>query len=675
MAQTITSAGTDLGAAVTAYHLAQARTRRRREKAKETAPKRRAARDAKVAAMYEEANASYYYGRSVLLAEIEKKLDAERRMIENARDEKEAVRRRMSVGFELLKPTEIGGRIRQPFVEKGLRSDRLGVAGKLFVRGCRKGKNLRSGEERGLIYTRTGRKVLNLDYAYVEGNRRMVSLIRVDLDRYFDGFDDLRDRLQVLVVEGKLPCMPHLVVGDIQDLRRQDLHHATLVRPHLWFILRDAVAFRAPEHGGKGREGPKRLFNGVYRALVHALLPLGSDPDALVTLVRGKNPLSPFWHSESFNDTVFPSLTDYAKAMPEGMTFSREKLAREAAKIQSALPKAASNALFNTAAKQAWKILREMHAAGTAEYLDALDDREELRALLGELMPLDDVLALCEERVSDDQAAYVIDKVIGYASSSWKPVKAGQAEARANRHKLAHLVEGLDLKGRQAVAGRASGAAKKDAAREAVIAAMVSVRYAGGPWTRVEVARVAGLDRSTVSRHWRSCEIECDNRCLDKKGSLLTDNSVVSDLEEEDVVRIGPKPYVSPAKRDTENTIARPAAAVAANRKPGPPPPPSCRPAADVVSEIRVSVTPRRMAETAPGRAKTDNRGPRTISAPKPAQRVKSAVKTPKYDKAMEAMSPETQAYDARLAEFNISFRGWIEGGKQGPRPVHPRPF
>lgn len=79
--------------------------------------------------------------------------------------------------------------------------------------------------------------------------------------------------------------------------------------------------------------------------------------------------------------------------------------------------------------------------------------------------------------------------------------------------------------------------------------------------------------------------------------------------------------------------------------------------------------------DPAPGQAKTDIRGPHTISAAKPAQRAKSAVQAAKYDKAMEAGFPDARGYDVRLIEFRVSFRAWIDGGRQGPRPVHPRPF
>lgn len=269
------------------------------------------------------------------LARLEDSAKASKKMAEKAVSEREQVKRRMTVGFESHNPVEIGGRVRGPLYEKGLRSDRLGKAGKLFVRGCRKARFLRTANEKGFITVQHGRKVLSLDYAWVEGNREMVSLIRVDLDRCFLSFDDLRARLQDLVDAGDLPCMPHLVAGDMAPLRiseRQpdetwrDRHVPHLIRPHLWFLLPDAVNM-----GLQGRDHPKRILEAVSRGLCNVLLSLGADPNAAALLVRGKNPLSPWWQSENFNDAVFPSLSEYARRLGKAMRTTREQLSRQSA--------------------------------------------------------------------------------------------------------------------------------------------------------------------------------------------------------------------------------------------------------------------------------------------------------------------------------------------------------
>lgn len=354
---------------VTRYHMEQARTNLRREKARAAAPKRaRARRSAMDVAIEAAAAIEDSEQRIAELARLEDSAKTSKKMAEKAASEREMVRRRMRVGFESHHPVEIGGRMREPLFEKGLRSDRLGKAGKLFVRGCRKARSLRSANEKGFITVQHGRKVLSLDYAWVEGNREMVSLIRIDLDRCFESFDELRVLLQALVDEGLLPCMPHLVAGDVAPLRRsvrrpdggwRDEHLPHLVRPHLWFVLPDAVNL-----GPKGRDHPKRILEAVCRGLCNILLPLGADPNAATLLVRGKNPLSPWWQSECFNDEAFPSLSEYASRLGEAMKASREQMSRQAAEMQSGLAPKVSNEFYTAASREAWRLLREMHQRG-----------------------------------------------------------------------------------------------------------------------------------------------------------------------------------------------------------------------------------------------------------------------------------------------------------------------
>jgi len=430
----------------------------------------------------------------------------------------------MKYGFENPAPTEIGGRMRAPFRERELRSDYLGKAAKLFVRACRKARFLRSANEKGFISVQSGRKVLNLDYAWVEGNRKMVSLLRIDLDRSFTSFDELRALLRGLVDAGELPCMPHLVVGDVAPLRRSDKgadgvwRDGTvdqLIRPHLWFILTEAVNM-----GPKGKEAPKRLFESVYRGLSNVLLPLGADPNAKAMLVRGKNPLSPWWQSRNFNDDLFPALSQYAKVLGKRMRVSLDTLARMAAEEQSGLPRKASNEFFTAAAKEAWRILREWHCRCDKGYRAALSDRKTLRTTLAAAMPMDIVLTLGDGTIEPRNAAYVLNQVVAYAARRWDPAKADAAAGYSTRGRDRHLVDGMQTKEAQAVAGRGSADAKQRAAQNAIMKAMDAIEANGARFTQAEVTRVSGLNRKTVSKHWRFCETRRPNRCVDKKGGL-----------------------------------------------------------------------------------------------------------------------------------------------------------
>ncbi len=516
----------DVDMHVTRYHIEQAKTQRRRDKSRADAPKRARARKSAADAALEAAQQIIDADeRKQALLALEDKTKSSKRIAEQARSERELVRRRMKYGFESTAPVEIGGRTRTPFREKGLRSERLGKAGKFFVRGCRKGRFLRSANEKGFIMNQHRSKLLSLDYAWVEGNREMVSLIRIDLDTFFESFEHLRRQLQYLVHEGRLPCLPHLVAGDMAPVRLsqrdadgvfRDRVASMLVRPHLWFILPDAVNMKAT-----GRKGPQRLLDAVYRGLCNVLKGLGADPNAKALLVRGKSPVSPWWDSVNMNDEVFPSLSGYAEILGDAMKVSQEQLARAAAEKQSGLPAAVSNEFFSAASREAWRILRDLHQRKDGEYLASLADRGLLAGMLARLMPMDRVLLLGEGLVEPARGAYVLDKVIGYAASRWSPHKADEAISFRNRGSMKHLVaDASSLKEKQAITGRVVAEARMQAARHTILKAMDAVERSGAPFTQAEVVRASGLNRKTVSRHWRFCLGRRPGRCLDKKGGV-----------------------------------------------------------------------------------------------------------------------------------------------------------
>jgi len=506
------------------------KTARRRVKSRCEAPKRRIGRQRAVEAAFANVAAMPAGQERVLAGEhLERKLAASARVARQAADERDLVRRRMKHGFESTRTVLIGDRHRAPFVQKRLKSDHLGKAGKLFVRACRKARFLRSANEKGFICVQTGRKVLNLDYAWVEGNRTMVSLIRIDLDYAFDSFTDLRVRLGTMVAEGRLPCMPHLVVGDVCDMLDEDEEGRAVIRqklwkPHLWFILPDAVNM-----GPKGRAAPRRLLDAVYRGLCNVLLPLGADPNAKALLVRGKNPLSPWWETENFNDEFFPNLSEYAAVLGDAMKLSQEQLARLAAEEQSGLPATVSNVAFNTWKAETWRLLREWHGKRDPAYLAALSDRKALKELLAAAMPLDYMLTLGEGLTEPTRSAYVLDKVLGFAARQWSPQKADEAAGYRSRGRLRHLTDDAPtLKAKQAIAGKVVAEARMQAAQHAVIQAMSAVETSGAPFTQAEVTRASGLNRKTVSRHWRFCLSRRPQRCLDKKERITTVQSKTS---------------------------------------------------------------------------------------------------------------------------------------------------
>jgi hypothetical protein len=416
---------------------------------------------------------------------------------------------RLRYGFEHRNHGQvIVGRTHDNFVEQGLRSNQLGLAGKLFVWGCRKGRHLRGGNGKEVMLELGRDKVLGLDVAYIEGNRAMVSLIRVDLDMTFPSTDHAVRALRQVVDDGDLPCMPHLIVGDVGHARirtkgedgveHETVHRKALIRPHLWVQLPYGSAVNA---GPNGRAHPKRLLAGVARGINLTLLHLGADPAASVWLVRGKNPLSPFLWSEALNNDFWPTLSDWAEWVDTRVV--PEVLSRKAAEVQSGLGKGPSNLAFTEWQKEAYRILRGLHAAGDETYVEATQpsiDSEALADLLRTHMPMSSLDR--DPSWSEAAADRILGQVIGYASASWDPAKA--ETVRKARGAMRHVTEGLSTRKAQAEAGKRSGGLKADQALRALVEAYEDMRASGKKPTQTAVARQAGVARETASRRWSS---------------------------------------------------------------------------------------------------------------------------------------------------------------------------
>ena len=423
---------------------------------------------------------------------------------------------RLETGF-IAQDQWIGESFRRGMTfERGLRSDAFGEVGKRFVAGCP--RRVRSANEKGMMRVETSRKILNLDNAWVEANRAMVSLVRVDLDGVFRDFEQLEFMLQEIMEDGHLLCMPHFAVGEIRrtsTVQQQDEYGDTiLVRPHLWFVLSDAVNCTET-----GREGPKKLLASVYRGLLNVLAPLGADPQAALMLARGKNPLSPWWSVEVFNGKSFPSLSEYAARLESKMNVGRQELARQAAAIQSGGDKEASNAAFTGWQREAYDILRAAHADRHPDYLAALGNPDAIADFLRPRMSTMDVAASARDAargLSPERAAYVFEKVVGYAASSWDPAVADKPHV--NRGRLSHIVENINGgRKRQAAAGRTVASERADASVNAIADEIERFRKAGTEPTQADVVRATGLHRNTVGRRWHSALSECTRRSIDIK--------------------------------------------------------------------------------------------------------------------------------------------------------------
>lgn len=421
------------------------------------------------------------------------------------REQKAMVAARLAVGFvHEDKGQVVAGRRHDDFVEEGLRSPHLGLAGHLFVKGCRKAPNLRGGSSKSVMMDLGTDKILALDAAYIEGNRAMISLIRIDLDMTFPSTDHAIRALEQVVADGDLPCLPHLLVGDVGHarIRSKDedghevetFHSNALIRPHAWIILRDAV-----NAGPNGRAKPRHTFVGVFRGVCKALLHLGADPLASPFLVRGKNPLSPYLWSMNLNDDIYPDLNQWSDWVDSRVP--AETLSRMAAEKRSGLDPKASNTAFTALQTTAFQILRDMHRAGDETYLAAVQDEidtDAIEDILRERMPLKSMER--DPSWSEGAAEKIYEQVVAFASGKWDPAKADRK--MTTRGTMLHETGGMTTRAKQSASGKRTAGMKADTALTSLVEAYRAVVATGKKPTKAAVARTAGVDEKTARRRW-----------------------------------------------------------------------------------------------------------------------------------------------------------------------------
>ncbi|MBZ9983994.1 hypothetical protein LB521_22935 [Mesorhizobium sp. BR-1-1-8] len=427
--------------------------------------------------------------------------------------EHDAVKERLKHGFRHHFTMDVGGRCRDPFTEFGLRSETLqSTAGRYFVSCVPKRGRLRASMDKATLAVQVRSKLLSLDYPWIEANKQMMTVIRIDCDRVFDSPAQCLAALRELVGH-RIPCLPHLVTGDL-------LQDGRYSRPHFYFLLPQGHAVWNDPTDKRCRMDIVRLFQSVSLGLTKALLELGADPCAPTLTLRGKNPLSPYWHTLCPNDTCWPTLSDYAGWVD--MAVSREKLVRQATAVQTESGIEGSNAYFNLLRKEAFGLLREWHfntdPRGGGEKGLIADELHQ--ALTSATTGTGGVL-------TDVQRDLLIAKVADYAVGAWDVSKV--ETVRKVRGRLLHVTEGVTAVAKLQAAGAAYAAATKaERALSALTGAYDKLRREGEPVTQTAVAALAGVHRLTAVRRWRDVlaaiaiegkplENRCNNRCIDKK--------------------------------------------------------------------------------------------------------------------------------------------------------------
>lgn len=426
-----------------------------------------------------------------------------------ASEQKQLIRKRLEEGFEHPFEREIGGRVRQPFRERGLRSEDDTVL-KYFVTLVPKGGKARASDDKANLAVQCKSKLLTLDYPYIELNRSFMAALRVDCDGIFHTPEACLFLLTEAVRDGRIPCLPHIVVGDLLD-------NGHFAKPHfIWMLPQGAAVWRSDDK--RCRQQPIQFFDAVARGLAAALLDIGADPCAPTMTGRMKNPLSPFWHTFMPNSDIWPTLSEYAEYVDTGI--SRSVLVRKAAAVQSGLGLTPSNQIFDALRAEGQRLLAEWHFSADSRMKSG-------KTLLAD--HLHEALAEFSENsdCSEEGVSYITAKVADYLVSHFDPAKL---EGKVvNRGKLLDVVDGLKtVTERQAAGGRYSGKAKGVSTLEKLLAAYRRLQGSGTPITQTVLAKASGISRRTVISRWAEIVSSetysregCENRCIDKKVACL----------------------------------------------------------------------------------------------------------------------------------------------------------
>lgn len=326
----------------------------------------------------------------------QEKAERQRKFREEARTVNDMVHRRVTVG-RTFDAGYVGGTTQYW-------RDRFAVDGHLPSEGSAIRKRLvasiaakvRSGPSKGrLCETPRRLKALALDDEYVEGNRIMRSIIRVDIDAAFKSVGELQKSIESCGVR-----MPNFIVG----WKRR--HDGCIYNPHLIWLIQDAVNF-----GPSGRPKCQRYFGIVGKMLTEALLPIGADPGGLANPLRFKNPLCPRWYTVCSCETAYT-----LDELSEGLARPTKKTSpRRAVGIDEIQFKKSSNALFESVRTYAWQRCNEFK-------------------IRDDLTGFDQAIDQFAESVSErcgytlDKAAQVASKVVLWTWKHFDPLKVKRLE-------------------------------------------------------------------------------------------------------------------------------------------------------------------------------------------------------------------------------------------------------
>ncbi|WP_372399853.1 replication initiation protein [Azospirillum sp. HJ39] len=398
-----------------------------------------------------------------------------RQFVERARDTTARVDARFRIGFRWFggyvsgNPGRGGrGYWRSAFRYDGLVSTEHPIL-RLFVTKLHRARRLLTGNDKGAV-TAGGPKVLALDDAYVHANADMRGVIRVELDRDFASWDQLRQAVLACGVP-----MPNIAVAHVHEVT------GAVQAPHLIWLLEHSVCFT-----GRGRAAPQLAFRSALQRLTVALAAAGADQGGRSNALKMKNPLSPRWSRTVWAEEPYQSLAAVCAGLPE----ARDVTVAEVAGKDNAAEVEGSNSLFRRLRAFAFDNVGRHHPDG-----EGAGSRGEFeQEVVTHGYEIAD--ACC---ASERQARATAMKVATYA---WGHFDGGRWKMKQNWGVCAAQTKGLTEAEAKAVGGRYAAARRREASVEKLVAAYRRLAAVGREPSRAAVAGEAGLCVRTAERRW-----------------------------------------------------------------------------------------------------------------------------------------------------------------------------
>lgn len=460
-------------------------------------------------------------------------------------NERYMVADRFKNGFRLQTWKEIGGRWRMPFGEQGFRTEDNPIL-QLFIRRVPRAGKVRTSSDKANLSSQYYSKTLSLDEPYIEANKTIVGMIRIDIEATYKSAQHCLAHLENMVEEGAIPHVPHIIVGDT-------LRDGTFARPHFIVMLPKGSEVWWNFEDMRCRKKPVLLLDSVIRGWYNAFIGHGVDVAAPRLTQRMKNPISPFWTTLTPKIATFMTLQEYSEHLDT--TQSIESLKRRANAIQSEMNIEASNPLWNKLTDRAKEFTRTMF----------LENRKEMDRLLINRDKFYNVMVNDLNYYAEKNYLNVFHKKNG-RKSILKPASLlrtcrniakyyayefapSRLERNVNRHKLLHLVDGVQgVKERQRVASAYTNEEKKKSFEKAIkefAKAYEAAVSSGNKFSVETVALKSGLSKAAAYKYIKQLKTDA------KESATRPSNSRPQETPEQAY-------FVSAALPDTDDDYSEP---------------------------------------------------------------------------------------------------------------------